>query len=493
MTSPVSAQVYTQGGGTASSSSFGGTPFQSTYSPGTTNILGPNGPFRIGQEWVNTTTGGVYTLTSISSSNGKVSATWTLLGTNAGTLSTLTGNSGGAISPSSGNVNILAGGLYSFVGSGNTLQLTAAAGSYPISPFIVGISGQAGYQTVQSGINAAHSESVSSGNPQSVYIQPGTYTENLTLFDKVSLIGATGAVDNHYVTIIGTHTPPTSGQIDIYGIFWQGATAIFHSTSSGSTQFNFFNNIMQLTGNGYSFDLANWTGLINGFVYLQLDGSGTNGFLNNATGSSSVVVINSAINLIQSNAVMLINDAATVEWDNMYISIKCQYGGSTVVNLNGGNYFQNTHTFTGSSSGVINLSSFQTGTNAAIVYDSSGDTSIIGCNIISSASPCIQGTGAGTLTLSGMDFIGNSSLANTLTVDWGTSSAGTIIANGSLINASGALPTTTTSGFTYFSSCAGTPTGVPSSVPGSIPIIVDTTDSKLYAYIGGSWKSVTLS
>jgi hypothetical protein len=57
-----------------------------------------------------------------------------------------------------------------------------------------------------------------------------------------------------------------------------------------------------------------------------------------------------------------------------------------------------------------------------------------------------------------------------------------------------ALATTATDRFTYVPSCAGIPTGVPTSLgAGAIPMVVDTTNSKLYFRIGGTWKSTTLA
>lgn len=56
-----------------------------------------------------------------------------------------------------------------------------------------------------------------------------------------------------------------------------------------------------------------------------------------------------------------------------------------------------------------------------------------------------------------------------------------------------ALATTATAGFLYASSCAGTPTGAPTGYTGTVPLVLDTTGSKLWARIGGTWKSVTLT
>lgn len=69
-----------------------------------------------------------------------------------------------------------------------------------------------------------------------------------------------------------------------------------------------------------------------------------------------------------------------------------------------------------------------------------------------------------------------------------------VYADNVILNPSGsAVSTSATSGFTYIPTCAGAPTGTPATLPtGAAPMIVDTTDSKLYVYIGGAWKSTLL-
>jgi hypothetical protein len=64
---------------------------------------------------------------------------------------------------------------------------------------------------------------------------------------------------------------------------------------------------------------------------------------------------------------------------------------------------------------------------------------------------------------------------------------------GSFVMGTAALATTATSGFIYTPSCAGTPTGTPATFTGRTPLIVDTTGSKLWVYLGGAWKSTTLA
>lgn len=67
-------------------------------------------------------------------------------------------------------------------------------------------------------------------------------------------------------------------------------------------------------------------------------------------------------------------------------------------------------------------------------------------------------------------------------------SAGSVI-----LGPAGSLATSATDGFTHLPRMAGTPTATPTAYSGSIPIVADETGSKLWAYMGGAWKSVTFA
>jgi hypothetical protein len=75
----------------------------------------------------------------------------------------------------------------------------------------------------------------------------------------------------------------------------------------------------------------------------------------------------------------------------------------------------------------------------------------------------------------------------------GTTDALQIDTNRNVVFGSAALATSATDGFVHVPTTAGTPTGVPTSFTGRAPILIDTTGSKLWAYIGGAWKSVALA
>jgi hypothetical protein len=104
------------------------------------------------------------------------------------------------------------------MGGGVTANWVETAGNnlYPVTPFVVGPKGQAGYQTIQSAVNAAQ---LAGGGI--VYIQPGTYVENITMTTGVDLVAWIGSSGNIGYTITGTETLP----VTIQGNFTLNLTA----------------------------------------------------------------------------------------------------------------------------------------------------------------------------------------------------------------------------------------------------------------------------
>src|SRR5438445_1056867 len=164
------------------------------------DILSPTGvPYQLGQFWENSTSTSVFQFLG--------GGVWAEISQGTGgPITTLTGNTGGAISPVAGNINILGAGPIAISGAGNTLTVKGSPSGFPVTPYVVGPVGQAGYQTIQTAINAAFA--AGSGI---VVVQPGTYTENLTLRDGIHIMGLTFADAGGGVIINGTHTPPTTG------------------------------------------------------------------------------------------------------------------------------------------------------------------------------------------------------------------------------------------------------------------------------------------
>jgi len=67
-------------------------------------------------------------------------------------------------------------------------------------------------------------------------------------------------------------------------------------------------------------------------------------------------------------------------------------------------------------------------------------------------------------------------------------------ANGDLLTSQLApLATNATAGFFFLPTVGGTPTGTPTSYTGQAAILIDTSGSKIWARIGGAWKSVAVA
>jgi len=125
-----------------------------------------------------------------------------------GSVIELTGNTGPAVPPDgSGNINVVGAILYTTDGNAgtHTLTINPRVNAYPITPYVVGPVGAAGYQTIQAGLDAAHA-----AGGGIVYVQPGTYTENLTLYSDTEVVGTPGnsdfATTGNCTIISGVHT-----------------------------------------------------------------------------------------------------------------------------------------------------------------------------------------------------------------------------------------------------------------------------------------------
>jgi len=322
-------------------------------------------------------------------------------------IQTITGDSGGAVSPDAAhNINLDALYTNSVVGTplNNTLTITPTVRGYPITPYVVGPATFAGYQTIQAGIDAA-----SLGGGGLVFIQRGTYTENL-VFPAVGNVQLFG--DSEQATfIVGTHTPPTSGTLNINRCTFESATNIFNSLAAGTTVIIMEDCTVNAT-NGYTFNLPNWVapGALQCF---NIGPFGTNdGFINN-TGGAEVAIFAAGVGNGTLNPMILSGSVLF----GPGITIGCPVNlvtGANVVSTN--NQFFQTFTFSNDSTGSFFNDSFVTGATPAITQSSTGTISLSNVVINSSSNPAVSGAGAGILTYAGIVFLDNTTFAGTLTL-----------------------------------------------------------------------------
>lgn len=288
---------------------------------------------------------------------------------------------------------------------------TNSANDYHVARFIVSAGGAtdgANYTTIASAITAA----VSAGGNQTIFIQPGTYTENLTLAAGVNLTAFPCDAYNPSVTIVGKATATFAGTCSISGICLQ-TNGDFCLTVTGSA-----NTVVNLIGCNINCTNS---------VAINLETSGASAALNmyNCIGNTS-----SASNGIFSST-------------NTYVGgvfMKgCKFTNTSGANV--GNIFAGTTNLSIYDSSFQSPFSTSLSTSATIVntlvdtssavngnsgFNGSGNTNLYNCVFITATAACFSTSATVTATHCTL----NSSAANVVT-GAGTLKYGFIVFTGS--------------------------------------------------------------
>lgn len=214
----VPTPVNTYGVAVGSAPNANNVPFISPASPAPTNVIGPNGPFKIGQRWVNSATNQTWTLTSLQAASGSVTATWTAEGgISVSGVTSVTGTTNQVTaSPTTGSVTVSLPSTIVTPGS-----LTVSTGGFRVNggnASILGTDGEIG--------------SIILGNPDStgeIFISTGI--GNFTLDGNGNTIN------------IGTDANPSPINIG--------------SSSSGQITFNAGSSGLFISGNGNAIGIGN--------------------------------------------------------------------------------------------------------------------------------------------------------------------------------------------------------------------------------------------
>lgn len=152
--------------------------------------------YPLGQVWVNKVASDVYALASVAAG----SATWNLAASSAGALSTLTGNSGGALNPSAGNISIVGTGALGIAGSGSTLTASITPGTSLVATVTGGTGGALSPASGNITLAGTANQITSTGSGSTVTFSlpsaltvPGSLTTTTTLTVGTKLDVTTGA------------------------------------------------------------------------------------------------------------------------------------------------------------------------------------------------------------------------------------------------------------------------------------------------------------
>lgn len=254
--------------------------------------------------------------------------------------------------------------------------------------------------------------SASSGD--TIFIRPGTYTENLTLKAGVNLSAYDCDASSGQVTISGKCTFTAAGQVNISGIRLQTNSdfALAVTGSAASVVILDQCQIVNTNNTAISFTSSSASASIN-LDYCRTFVPATNSlFASSSAGTINFFWCNSSCS---SSAASTNSGGGALQMSHCYWTdpLSISAGAFIIVNSSIRTFGTNTTcvTTSGTSSGTITGSYLESGTASAI---SVGNTLIVAdCTIYTSNTNAI--TWAGTLSYCGLDFGNTSSNINTTT------------------------------------------------------------------------------
>lgn len=303
--------------------------------------------------------------------------------------------------------------------SGNsTISSTASLTDLHAPRFIVASSTSgtgANFTTITAAIAAAAGTGINS----TIFIQPGTYTENFTLPPGINLTAFDCDANTPNVTIVGTITMTAAGTSTISGIRLQtNSAALLAVTGNSASILNLKDCYLNATNNtGITYSSSSASSRIN--ILSCLGNIGTTG-IGLFTHTSAGVLNFWGSNFSNTGASTTASTISAGTLGSSYTSFASPItsSGTAILSFFGtqmDNSAQNATCLTtaGTGSGNILSSSFYSGSASAISIGT-GTTITASCVTVSSSNTNAV-TGLGVLTNGGITFVGTSSLINTTT------------------------------------------------------------------------------
>lgn len=302
------------------------------------------------------------------------------------------------------------------------MAYTTCDNDYGTAKLIVdSTAGNGNYTTIAAALTAA-----SSG--QTIFIRPGTYTENLTLKAGVNLVAYLGDSVLPNVTIIGKATYTGTGNCSISNIRLQtNSDFLLVCSGSNASILNFENCYFNCTNNtGISFTNSNALSTIS--LFMCIADTTTTGIAIFASSSAGAIGIGYCTFLntgLSTTASTISAGVLSVGWTGTGSPITSS--GTASVNFL---HFQtdtsalNVTALTVGGSGISadKFGNFDSGSASAVSIGASANFVMVQTNIGSSNTNAI--TGAGVITYAGISFTSTSKKINTTTQVGGVAQGG---------------------------------------------------------------------
>ena len=285
-----------------------------------------------------------------------------------------------------------------------------------------GLSDGANYTSIASAI----ADAVTAGGSQTVFIQPGNYTEDLTLAENVNLVAYPADASTPNAIITGKLTATFTGSCSISGLFLSTAGTGDYGveiTGSNATNINFIGCNFNTVANDNFFHCTNASGSMQFFSCRGACG-GSNTFFIFTGGNVSAK--NSVFGSANSTVPSTFADS-NFNAEYCYFSVPIETSGTGSFAAEFCDFLEvNTTAIThnGSGNSYLYFTRIETGTASAISIGASAILPVLNCAIYSLNASTI--TGAGTVRYGEIDFygIGATSVIDTVTQEALTSQMG---------------------------------------------------------------------
>jgi hypothetical protein len=264
----------------------------------------------------------------------------------------------------------------------------------------------ADFATIQSAIDTAKAN-----GGGTIYLQPGTYQENLVLAPGITLEGC-GIADLKFVVIEGQHILPETGEIGFNHIFFSHPTATFISGCPKGNPNLLFRSCVFEVDNGYTLNIPTLRGTV--IFFDCLSAGNDNGFILNSEGACVPTIFNITIGSgVEGKNEMKINSDGL--FFNVHFRVKVVFGGEeTLVTINGGSWCENTITVSDSAYVKIANTNLETGSKESLLIDKRARVALDSCSIESTALQVVKGEGM--LRLGNVSFSFCSKIADSIRV-----------------------------------------------------------------------------
>ena len=280
---------------------------------------------------------------------------------------------------------------------------------------IVDPNGFGDFTTIGSALTAA------GAGPATIFIRPGTYTENLTLPANINLTayGCDSSLNGTGTVIIsGTITKTSAGSSTISGIQLQtNSAALLSVTGTLASIVNLINCYLNCTNNtGITFSVANTAAAINlNNCFGNLGTTGIGYFSDSSTGTISFSFCsfsNTGVSLTANT-----KSAGVISIFSSSFTNPITYSSSSILPgiINSNFSAVNTTNITTSGTGALSIVNcqFNSGTASSISIGTGTQVAILLSMVNSSNTNAI--TGAGTIIYSSITFLGSSNTINVTT------------------------------------------------------------------------------